>query len=110
MKVLDRESGFASQRPFLEVEISKRGAGVKKQRTDAPHGIISLASANQPNGSPRLTELSLDGSVKFAMITFTSETGGTEQQIVPVPFSKTFYPKEQWIVGLVAQKTLITRV
>ena len=51
----------------------------------------------------------MDGSVKFAMLTLTSETGDIEQQLVPIPFTKAFYPKEGWIVVLTAQKTRLTR-
>ncbi len=60
-------------------------------------------------GLPRQTEIRLDGSVKFAFLTLTSETGDTEQRVVEVPFSRTFFPREGWIVGLAAQKTRVTR-
>jgi hypothetical protein len=51
----------------------------------------------------------VDGSVKFAMLTLTGEAGDIEQQLVPVPFTKEFYPREGWIVGLSAQKVRVTR-
>ena len=60
-------------------------------------------------GAPKQTEIRVDGSVKFASLTLTSETGDTEQQLVEIPFSRTFFPREGWIVGLVAQKTRVTR-
>jgi hypothetical protein len=61
-------------------------------------------------GAPIHTELSVEGSVRFAFLTFTSATGETEQQLVPVPFSQVFYPREGWTVGLSAQKTRVTRI
>lgn len=89
----------------LEVEISRNGTSIKKQLTDAPFGVVTLASAGQPvTGQPRQAEYQVDGSVKFAMLTLTSETGDMEQQLVTIPFTKVFYPKAGWAVGLVAQK------
>ena len=46
----------------------------------------------------------MDGSVKFAMLTLTFESGDIEQLLVPIPFTKEFSPKEGWAVGLTAQK------
>jgi hypothetical protein len=60
-------------------------------------------------GAPQYTEFQVEGSVKYAFLALTSETGDIEQELVPVPFSKVFYPKEGWIVGLMAQKTRVTR-
>lgn len=93
----------------IEITISKNGGTVKRQRTSAPYGVVTLASTRPPGGAPRQTEFRANGSVKFAFLTLTSETGDTEQQLVPVPFSKTFFPKQGWIVGLLAQKTRVTR-
>lgn len=108
--VLDTESASAQAGPFLEVSISKSGRTLKTQRTDAPHGVIALSTPPPATGAPIHTELSVEGSVRFAFLTFTSATGDTEQQLVPVPFSKVFYPREGWMVGLSAQKTRITRI
>ena len=108
--VLDTESASAQAGPFLEVSISKSGRTLKTQRTDAPHGVISLSTPPPATGAPIHTELSVEGSVRFAFLTFTSATGDTEQQLVPVPFSKVFYPREGWMVGLSAQKTRVTRI
>jgi hypothetical protein len=58
----------------------------------------------------RSVQLEVEGTVRFAFLTFTSETGDIEQQVVPVRFSKLFYPREGWIVGLSAQKTRVTRI
>jgi hypothetical protein len=41
----------------------------------------------------------MNGSVKFATVTMTSETGDIEQQLVPVPFTKEFFPRAGWIVA-----------
>jgi hypothetical protein len=107
--VLDQQSPNAQTGSWLEVEISKNGGSVKTQRTDAPHGVISLGTAPAATGGAIRTELQVEG-VRFAFITFTSDTGDIEQQLVPVPFSKVFYPKEGSIVGLTAQKTRVTRI
>ncbi len=109
LTVLDQKSPNAQAGSWLEVEISKNGGSIKRQRTDAPHGVISLKTTPPMTGSPILTELQIEG-VHFAFATFTSETGDIEQQLVPVPFSKVFYAKEGSIVGLTAQKTRVTRL
>ena len=98
-----------SERGQIDVEISKSGTLVKKQHTDAPFGVVGLASTMPAGGAPRQTDLEVTGSAKFALLTLTSETGDTEQQRVPLPFSKTFFPREGWIVGLSAQKIRVTR-
>ncbi len=82
---LDKDSPAALNRPFLEVEIAKNGTTIKKQRTDAPFGVVSLASVEHPGGRPRQAEYTVDGSVKYAMLTITSDTGDIEQQLVPIP-------------------------
>ena len=107
---LDKNSAAAQNAKFLAVSISKNGTTLKEQRTDAPHGVISLATTMPPWGLPRQTELIADGTVKFALLTFTSETGDTEQELVPVPFSKSFFPKEGWIVGIAAQKARVNKL
>jgi hypothetical protein len=107
---LDKSSAAYQNAKFLEVSISKNGTTLKVQRTDAPHGVISLATTMPPWGLPRQTELIADGTVKFAFLTFTSETGDTEQELVPVPFSRVFFPKEGWIVGIAAQKVRVTKL
>jgi hypothetical protein len=91
----------------LEVEIAKNGTAIKRQRTDAPYGVVALASTQPAGGLPRQTEYEVDGTVKFATITMTSETGDIEQRLVPVPFSKEFFPRSGWIIGLLAQKTRV---
>jgi hypothetical protein len=106
---LDQESPLAKAGPFLEVEISKDGTTIRKQRTDAPHGVITLASAEPLGGKPIQSEYEVNGSVKFAMLTLTSEAGDIEQQLVPIPFKKEFYPREGWAVGISAQKIRVTR-
>ena len=112
-KLIGAEIYVSLQKQFedgdFEVEIFKNGASLKKQRTNAPYGVITLASRMPLTGAPKQTEIRIDGSVKFASITLTSETGDTEQQLVEIPFSRTFFPREGWIVGLVAQKTRVTR-
>jgi hypothetical protein len=107
---LDKTSAAAQNSKFLAVSISKNGTTVKEQRTDAPHGVISLATTMPPWGLPGQTELIADGTVKFAFLTFTSETGDTEQELVPVPFSKAFFPKEGWVVSITAQKVRVTKL
>jgi hypothetical protein len=107
--VLDLQSPNAQTGSWLEVEISRNGGSVKRQRTDAPHGVISLGTAPAATGGAIRTELQVEG-VRFAFITFTSDTGDIEQQLVPVPVGKVFYPKEGSIVGLTAQKTRVTRL
>jgi hypothetical protein len=107
---IDKDPGEGSGSPFLEVAISKNGSTVKKQRTEAPHGVVVLSTTMPPGGAPRQTDFRVDGSVKFASLTLTTESGDTEQQLVPIPFSRTFFTKEGWIVGLLAQKALVTRL
>jgi hypothetical protein len=110
LRVLDQESPNAQNGYWLEVEISKYGGSIKTQRTDAPHGVISLKTTPPAEGGRAIgTELQVEG-VGYAFITFTSDTGDIAQQLVPVPFSKVFYPREGAIVGLTAQKTRVTRV
>lgn len=109
LRVIDEKSPNAQSGSWLEVEISKYGGTIKTQRTDAPHGVISLKTAPAEGGRAIGTELQVEG-VRFAFITFTSDTGDIEQQLVPVPFSKVFYPREGAIVGLTAQKTRVTRL
>jgi hypothetical protein len=103
---LDKESP-ASQ--FLEVTISKNGTTIKELRTDAPHGVVTLATAEPAGGPPRQAEYRVDGSVKFAMLTLTSDDGDIEQRLVPIPFTKPYYPREGWIVSLIAQKIRVAR-
>jgi len=98
-----------SERGKIEVEISKSGALVKKQYTDAPFGVVGIASTMPAGGAPRQTDLEVTGSANFALLTLMSETGDTQQQQVPLPFTKTFFPREGWIVGLAAQKIRVTR-
>jgi hypothetical protein len=107
--VLDQKSPNAQAGSWLEVEILKNGGSIKTQRTDAPRGVVSLSTTPPAAGAAERTELQVEG-VRFAFITFTSNTGDIEQQLVPVPFSKIFYPKEGWIVGITAQKTHVTRL
>jgi hypothetical protein len=107
---LDKTSAASLNAKFLGVTISKNGTTLKEQRTDAPHGVVSLATSMPPWGSPRQTELIADGTAKFAFLTYTSETGDTKQELVPIPFSKSFFPKEGWIVGISAQKVKVTRL
>jgi hypothetical protein len=109
LTVLDQRSPGAQAGAWLEVEILKNGGSVKTQRSDAPHGVISLTTAPPRSGASILTELQIEG-VHFAMLTFTNIDGDTEQQLVPVPFSKVFYPKEGSIIGMVAQKMRVTRL
>ena len=109
LRVLDQKSPKAQGGSWFEVEISKNGATIKTQRTDAPYGVISLTTTAPATGSPISTELQVEG-VRFAFITFTNETGDIEQQLVPVPFSRVFYPREGSIVGLTAQKIRVTRI
>jgi hypothetical protein len=109
LRVLDQKSPKAQGSSWLEIEISKNGGTIKTQRTDAPYGVISLTTAPPATGSPISTELQVEG-VRFALITFTNEAGDIEQQLVPVPFNKVFYPREGSIVGLTAQKTRVTRL
>jgi hypothetical protein len=109
LRVLDQKAPNAEAGSWLEVEISKNGSTIKRQRTNAPHGVISLRTSPPPTGSRIMTEIQVEG-VHFALITFTSETGDTEQQLVPVPFSRVFYPPEGSIEGLTAQKIRVTRV
>lgn len=109
LTVLDQQSPRARAGSWFEVEILKNGGSIKTQRTDAPHGVISLATTPPASGASVLTELQIEG-VHFAFLTFTNEKGDTEQQLVPVPFSKVFYPKEGSIIGMVAQKTRVTRL
>jgi hypothetical protein len=107
---LDKNSAASQKVQFLAVTISKNGTTLKEQRTDAPHGIVSLATTMPAWGAPRQTELIVDGSAKFAFLTFTGETGDTQQELVPIPFSKSFFPKEGWVVGITAQKVKVTRL
>jgi hypothetical protein len=94
----------------IEVEISKNGgATVKRQRTDAPYGVVGLATATPQGGPPKPTEFEVNGSSKFAFLTVMYGTGDTEQQRVTLPFTKSFFPKEGWIVGVTAQKFRVTR-
>ena len=41
LRVLDQKSPNAQAGSWLEVEISKNGSTIKRQRTNAPHGVIS---------------------------------------------------------------------
>ena len=92
-----------------EVEISKNGTAVKRQRTDAPFGVVTLSTILPAGGAPRQTEYQVNGSVKFATLSMTTESGDIEQQLVPIPFSKTFFTKAGTIVGLSAAKTRVMR-
>jgi len=107
---LDKNSAGSQNSPFLAAAISRNGTTVKEQRTDAPHGVVSLATTMPPGGLPRQTELIADGSVNFAFLTYTSETGDIQQELVPIPFRKPFFPKEGWIVTISAQKVRVTRM
>jgi hypothetical protein len=68
----------------------------------------ALQARNPPGVLPRQTEYRVDGSVKFAMLTLTSEVGDIEQELVPIPFTKVF-SKGGGAVGLTAQKTRVVR-
>jgi len=93
----------------LDVEISRNGVSLKRQSSDAPYAVVGLASQPPAPGPPRQTTYRVDGSVHFASLTMTSETGDTEQRLVPLPFEKTFFPRADWIVSLLAQKTRVTK-
>ena len=109
LPLLDERSANAQAGSWLEVEISKNGAAVKKQRTNAPHGVVSLKTPSQSGGSAIYTELHVEGG-RFALVTSTSQTGDIEQQLVPVPFDRVFYPPQGSIVSLTAQKLRVTRL
>lgn len=106
---LDEELAGAASGSWLEVEISKNGAAIKRQRTNAPHGVVSLGTQPLPRGSAINTEFHVDGQ-RFALVTLTSETGDIEQQLVPVPFDRVLYSPEGSIVSLTAQKVRVTRL
>jgi hypothetical protein len=112
---LDSSGGFDQKSPsvsgtsWLGVEIAKNGSTIKRQQTNAPHGVVSLKTTSTPAGSPVSTELEVEGA-HFALISFTSQTGDIEQQLVPVPFDRTFYAPEGSVVTLTAQKVLVTRL
>lgn len=106
---LDQQSSRINGAQYLEVELSKNGATMKKQRTDAPYGVVSLASSIPPGGAPQQTEIQLEGSAQFALVSIDSGTGDIDQQLVPVPFSKTFFPKQGWIIAVTAQKARVVR-
>jgi hypothetical protein len=112
---LDSSGGFDQKSPsvsgssWLGVEIAKNGSTIKRQQTNAPHGVVSLKTTSPPAGAPISTELQVEGA-RFALISFTSETGDIEQQLVPVPFDRTFYQPEGSVVTLTAQKVLVTRL
>ena len=108
-QVIDMASPNALAGSFLEVTLSKGGRTLKTQRTDAPYGVISIGTVAPATGAPIRTEIQVEG-VRFALLTFTSAIGDTEQQLVPVPFNKEFYPREGAIVSLTAQKTRVVRV
>jgi hypothetical protein len=108
LRELDDKSPNAKDGSWLEIELSKNGSTIKRQRTNAAHGVVSLKTTKPATGAPIGTELQVEG-VSFAQITFTSEAGDIEQQLVPVPFSKVFYASEGSIIGLAAQKIRVTR-
>ena len=93
----------------IEVEISKNGSTMKRQSTDAPYGVVGLATALPEGGAPQQTEFQVTGSAKYAFLTMTLGTGETTQERVQLPYTKEFFPRVGWIVGLAAQKTRVTR-
>lgn len=109
-QVIDMASPNSGASQFLEVILSKSGRTLKTQRTDAPYGVISLGTTPPANTAAQInTELQIEG-VRFALVTYTLVTGDTEQQLVPVPFSRQFYPREGSVVSLTAQKVRVVRV
>jgi hypothetical protein len=106
--LLDERSPNSQAGSWLEVEIEKNGAPVKRQRTNAPYGVVSLKTQSPPGGSAINTEFQVEGG-RYALVTLTSETGDTEQQLVPVPFDRVIYPPKGSIVSLTAQKVRVTR-
>jgi hypothetical protein len=108
-RVIDMDAPNALAGNYLEVVVTKDGRPIKKQRTDAPYGIISFGTEPpSTTGAPINTQLQIEG-VRFALVTCTVASGDTEQQLVPVPFSKQFYPREGSIVSMVAQKVRVVR-
>lgn len=73
-----------------------------------PSQTQSAARPNEPAG-PRFVEYEIDGSVRFATVTCTNETGGREENILELPVKKTFVAMPGSLVYLSAQKTRITR-
>ena len=106
---LDERSAGAPSGSWLEVEISRNGAAIKRQRTNAPYGVVSLGTQPLPRGSAINTEFHVEGQ-RFALVALTSETGDIEQQLVPVPFDRVLYSPEGSIVSLTAQKVRVTRL
>jgi hypothetical protein len=109
LRVIDLDSPNALAGNYLEVVVTKDGRPIKKQRTDAPYGIISFQTEPPSTSGAQInTELQIEG-VRFALVTYTLVAGDTEQQLVPVPFGKQFYPREGSIVSMVAQKVRVVR-
>jgi hypothetical protein len=94
----------------MEVEISKNGTAIKRQSTNAPFGVVGLATAMPEGGVPQQTEFQVTGSAKYAFLTISSGTGETRQEQVELPYKQEFFPRVGWIVGLTAQKRRVTRI
>ncbi|MEP7352734.1 MAG: hypothetical protein ABI824_05835 [Acidobacteriota bacterium] len=93
----------------IGVELSKGGVTVKRESTDAPYGVVGLATTLPAGGLPQQTTFEVTGSAKFAFLTLMSGTGETRQEQVELPYSLEFFPKVGWIVGVTAQKRRVTR-
>lgn len=57
----------------------------------------------------REVKFEVDGSAKYVTLTATSKNGGTEQNVVQLPYILTFYAKPGTTLYLSAQKTRVVR-
>ena len=71
--------------------------------------LLCLATCASPQSGMKEVTYEVDGTAKYANLTLTNQSGGTEQNQVKLPFELKFYAKSGQSVYLSAQKTKATK-
>jgi hypothetical protein len=77
-------------------------------KTQAAFLAISLSLVCSADGV-RHVDYDVDGTAKYANLTFTNEKGGTDQKQVKLPYHNEFYVRGGSVVSLSAQKVRVSR-
>jgi hypothetical protein len=80
-----------------------------KPMTKALGAILCFATLASPQSGMKEVTYEVDGSAKYANLTLTNQSGGTEQNQVKLPFNLKFYAKGGQSVYLSAQKAKATK-
>jgi len=71
--------------------------------------LVVLLQAFGADSGVREVKFEVDGSTKYVTLTATSKNGGTEQNVVQLPYISTFFAKPGTTLYLSAQKTRVVK-